>query len=464
MKKTFILFFIISSLVYSQVGWQVKNPEIYFLDNNIGWILTAVKDNKSITIKTTNAGETWEIQKIDTFKNYGLWFYNDSIGFAKYLYIHYPDINYPLYKTIDKGKTWQINPFGNYDIVDFYFFRDGNTGYGIQYLIDSTNNKKQYFSRTTNGGLTWDTLSYLGSRNYDNISLSIGWVLNHNNILLIAFSYGRPFTQTILKSKDGGYTWLSCGTLSLGDVGTGGISGLCFADTNIGYLEFHSEASNGNPDGRYKTRDGGTTWMQDSSYIGAGTLFVDSLNGFNVFDGWEGNLNKTTNKGESWNFVNKIIYSYFPFIGFSALTFLDENNGFAQKSIFEDEIHWRNEFCKTTDGGYTWSCSPIVFDTSALITAIEETHILLTEYKLEQNYPNPFNPSTKISFSLPEGGLTTIKVYDILGEEKATILNEYKQAGSYTTTFVGKNLPSGVYIYTITSGSFKQSRKMLLMK
>ncbi|HZW38974.1 MAG TPA: T9SS type A sorting domain-containing protein [Ignavibacteriaceae bacterium] len=95
---------------------------------------------------------------------------------------------------------------------------------------------------------------------------------------------------------------------------------------------------------------------------------------------------------------------------------------------------------------------------------VEDENIKVDEFFLSQNYPNPFNPSTSIKFSLPEGGITTIKVYDILGGEKATILDEYKPAGSYTATFDGKNLPSGIYIYTITSGSFKQSRKMLLMK
>ncbi|MGE5436774.1 MAG: T9SS type A sorting domain-containing protein, partial [Syntrophothermus sp.] len=86
------------------------------------------------------------------------------------------------------------------------------------------------------------------------------------------------------------------------------------------------------------------------------------------------------------------------------------------------------------------------------------------DFYLGQNYPNPFNPNTNIEFSVLTGGITTIKVYDILGEEKATILNEYKPAGSYMTSFDASNLSSGVYIYTIKSGNFKQSKKMLLMK
>ncbi|MGE5435585.1 MAG: T9SS type A sorting domain-containing protein [Syntrophothermus sp.] len=103
-------------------------------------------------------------------------------------------------------------------------------------------------------------------------------------------------------------------------------------------------------------------------------------------------------------------------------------------------------------------------DTSYYPVSVENENLPFSNYSLSQNYPNPFNPSTNIKFSLPEGGITTIKVYDILGEEKATILDEYTPSGSYSVSFKAKDLPSGVYIYTITSGSFKQSRKMLLMK
>ncbi|MGE5409979.1 MAG: N,N-dimethylformamidase beta subunit family domain-containing protein [Clostridiales bacterium] len=86
------------------------------------------------------------------------------------------------------------------------------------------------------------------------------------------------------------------------------------------------------------------------------------------------------------------------------------------------------------------------------------------KYELNVNYPNPFNPNTVIKFSLPEDNLTTLKVFDALGREVATLVNEVKQAASYEVTFNAGNLPSGLYIYRIKSGKFIESRKMLLVK
>jgi hypothetical protein len=86
------------------------------------------------------------------------------------------------------------------------------------------------------------------------------------------------------------------------------------------------------------------------------------------------------------------------------------------------------------------------------------------EYCLEQNYPNPFNPSTKISYSLSTGGNVTLKVFDILGNEIAVLVNEGKSAGKYEINFNASNLSSGVYIYTIQIANYYESRKMLLIK
>ncbi len=89
---------------------------------------------------------------------------------------------------------------------------------------------------------------------------------------------------------------------------------------------------------------------------------------------------------------------------------------------------------------------------------------LASEYKLSQNYPNPFNPSTKIDFSIPKSGHVTIKVFDIIGKEVATLINEYRNAGNHEITFNGSNLSSGMYFYRIEAGNFVQTKKMSLLK
>jgi len=87
-----------------------------------------------------------------------------------------------------------------------------------------------------------------------------------------------------------------------------------------------------------------------------------------------------------------------------------------------------------------------------------------SEYALSQNYPNPFNPTTKISFQIPELSFVTLKVYDVLGKEITTLINEEKQAGYYDIEFDASRFSSGVYFYKIQAGSFAVTKKMILMK
>jgi len=86
------------------------------------------------------------------------------------------------------------------------------------------------------------------------------------------------------------------------------------------------------------------------------------------------------------------------------------------------------------------------------------------EYSLGQNYPNPFNPITTISFSLKEAGLVQIRVYDILGNEVAALVNENQEAGNYSAKFNASRLPSGIYFYRITSGNYTATKKLILLK
>ena len=85
-------------------------------------------------------------------------------------------------------------------------------------------------------------------------------------------------------------------------------------------------------------------------------------------------------------------------------------------------------------------------------------------FGLSQNYPNPFNPSTRIDYRVAKEGLVTIKVFDILGREVATLLNEERQPGRYQIHFDGTKLASGIYVYKMSSNGFSETRKMMLMK
>jgi len=99
-----------------------------------------------------------------------------------------------------------------------------------------------------------------------------------------------------------------------------------------------------------------------------------------------------------------------------------------------------------------------------IITNVEDENELPTEFSLEQNYPNPFNPATRIKYSIPELSFVALKVYDILGSEVATLVNEEKPMGTYEITWFAESLPSGVYFYQLNAGVFINTKKMILLK
>ena len=87
-----------------------------------------------------------------------------------------------------------------------------------------------------------------------------------------------------------------------------------------------------------------------------------------------------------------------------------------------------------------------------------------TKYTLSQNYPNPFNPTTNIKYSIPQSGFVTLKVYNMLGQEVATLVNQQQNTGEYNVDFNASNLASGVYMYRIQSGNISITKKMMLLK
>lgn len=101
---------------------------------------------------------------------------------------------------------------------------------------------------------------------------------------------------------------------------------------------------------------------------------------------------------------------------------------------------------------------------SLLIATDIEENAIPTKYALNQNYPNPFNPSTVINYQLPEAGQVTLKVYDVLGNEVTTLVNEFKQAGVYNAKFSNSQLSSGIYFYKLQVGNFVSVKKMMLTK
>jgi len=104
------------------------------------------------------------------------------------------------------------------------------------------------------------------------------------------------------------------------------------------------------------------------------------------------------------------------------------------------------------------------YNTDSIFVNVDEKTLIVNDFILYQNYPNPFNPNTKITFTIPSAQFVNLKVYDILGNEIAALVNKELNAGSYIVDFNGVQLSSGIYIYKLQAGNFQKSQKMILLK
>jgi hypothetical protein len=181
------------------------------------------------------------------------------------------------------------------------------------------------------------------------------------------------------------------------------------------------------------------------------TSFNASVNGSGVLLKWE-TATEINNRGfeierSSGNNV------------FTRIGFVSGNGTSSKKHIYNFTDN------NPVEGTYYYRLRQVDFDGSYDYSKTIEVNIAVpARYELQQNYPNPFNPATTISWQVPVSGWLTLKVYDILGKEVATIVNEYRQAGRYETKFNASNIPSGIYFYRLQSGNFVQTKKMILLK
>lgn len=139
------------------------------------------------------------------------------------------------------------------------------------------------------------------------------------------------------------------------------------------------------------------------------------------------------------------------------------SNNFTLDSLSPGTTYYWRVSAKGNSG-----CSPFSnswsFTTTGSVNTDETNNVIPAEYVLYQNYPNPFNPSTIINYSIPAAGKVEIKIYDIIGNEISTLLNEFKQPGNYKINFNSNIIPSGVYFYQIKAGNFSDTKKMLLIR
>ena len=143
------------------------------------------------------------------------------------------------------------------------------------------------------------------------------------------------------------------------------------------------------------------------------------------------------------------------------------NIGFVNGNGSSSEMHYYSFSDQSVPvGKYFYRLKQMDFDGNYEYSGEVEATVteVLQDYTLQQNYPNPFNPSTKISFSIPQSGFTTLKVFDVLGNEVANIIERELNQGSYELQFNASGLSSGIYFYSLNSGEFTKTMKMILTK
>jgi photosystem II stability/assembly factor-like uncharacterized protein len=347
-----------------------------------------------------------------------------------------------ILNTIDGGDHWLNQTSGTTRDLHAVFFVNSQKGWavGTNGTVLHTNNggvdwhaqtintssliKSVYFVDDTTGWLCGDSSPSV----YKTIDGGNHWICissnerRCNSIFFINENKGWIAGPGVARTINGGETWTSCNV----DLNSHSVY---FINENAGWVV-------GSPLDAFKTTNGGTTWnpmMIESCLWLNDVFFIDQNHGWSVGDG----VFKSANGGTSWEKVHSGT-------GFSAVCFIDTCTGWV--------VGENGSILKTTTNGVSGVNENL---------HIEDNPSTLL---LMQNFPNPFNPVTMIEYSIPQRGLVTIKVYDILGKELSTLVHEEKLPGVYHTEFSGSKLSGGVYFYQLQSGNTVINNKMILMK
>ena len=463
------------------VGSSISNA--YFSNLQNGWA-----NNWDGTLyKTIDGGTSWEEKAYNCSKFYFL-NNNNSWGLFDLNRIFYSDDGWDSYDEQIQSETSEylqsitindsLNVFicGQKNIIGT---TDGGKNWTI-YFASSANQELNSITSINNnvwavGNFGQVVYSKNNGNTFENFFLPAYWLsdvyfLNENKGFIVGGNIEGEFFLT----TDGGFTWDSLETTPQSE----GFNKIKFSSDSIGFMS--------SKEGIYKSLDQGITWqLVKTGYF----LALESI-GNSI---WTASINEiifSTDLGQIWNTIE--VYELNSSVSnIESISFIDETNGWI--SVSDGRIY------KSTNGGFNWneedrlagvSLNAINFYNNNCGWAVgsggiilhygdettdlrEENYNLVDSYNLSQNYPNPFNPVTKIKYSIPQspllggdgrGGLVTLKVYDILGRDVATLVNEEKPTGEYEVEFKAANLPSGIYFYQLKAGQYSGSKKMILLK
>jgi photosystem II stability/assembly factor-like uncharacterized protein len=452
---------------------------VHFIDNNIGWVI-----GWGSILKTTNGGTDWiEQYQSPAYSLRSVHFTNGAIGCAV-------GRGGLITVSSDGGENWKDKTTTiTYNDLESTHFVDINTGWAV--------GTEGTIIKTTNAGEDWITQNSGTNEYFDDVCFvnnEIGWVVSDANY---NFEDGK-----ILKTSNGGDAWIS-------QSDTGAMS-VCFINSDIGWVvgrQFIRKTTDGGElwetqldwqDERFenvyfvdenygwvvignnpilRTTNGGTDWIFSASGLlgGKEVFFVDSMTGWFAHNG----IAKTTDGGVTFDEQ----WSPPAGGGLMSVYFTDILKGWAV-GRYGDIIH-------TTNGGNSWlsqnitsnhlfsvyfvnsdkgwivgSDGTILYTTNGGVSFVKEEEFgaIPTAFLLSQNYPNPFNSSSVIKYSIPKSSQVVIKIFDILGNEIETLVNEEKPTGTYGITWYAEGLPSGIYFYQLKACNYLETKKMMLIK
>ncbi|MBI5472969.1 MAG: T9SS type A sorting domain-containing protein [Ignavibacteriae bacterium] len=409
-----------STFAAAQSGWRALNSgatanltAVHFVDTSTGYVVGAAGTIR----KTTNGGTSWSSVSppgLTTNLN-GVYAFADSAG--RVVVVGNGGV---ILLTTNGGANWTTVTSGV--TVNLYSISFSSS-------VGISGGASQSIVRSTNAGTSWLVArsGFFGGGFWGAMMLSseIGFVGGENSIF-------QPFLG---KTTDSGANWTF--TPFYLDSNEGRVYAVEFTDVSRGYFSCSVW------DGRgaiARTTDGGITRastffpqpLYDIHFPTSGASQV----GYAVGAG--GQIVKTADAGNAWQSQSSGTSSTL-----RGVHFLDFNTGFA--------VGDGGVILKTTSGG--------------IIVGVDENDPSSPQtFALHQNYPNPFNPTTEIRYQTSEVRYVSLKVYDLLGREVATLVNEVKPPGTYTVQWDASNQASGVYFYQLRAGGFAETRKLILEK
>lgn len=418
--RFYTLFFLLSSLpVLAQNSWDPQSSGvtvsldcIKVVDQNVVW---AAGDSGKV-IRTINGGMTWTSVDGGNFGEATVWNIDALDSNNAFVTITpSPFSTTYIYRTVSGGNSWdQVFSQDGGFINDIHMI---NNVSGIAYG-DPVGGKWTVI-RTMDGGSSWNRIPTEPTPNGSEFGI-------YYNSLCVTDSLHIWFLDDhrVYRSIDGGITWSYSTTTNYFLSIWFNTNAVGMASTNVINT---SESS----------IDSGKTWNSTSS-PGPGTPYA--MAGSGTRDFWyasDGYIYHTTNNGSSWT-EEMVTFSQF----------------FAMDFVTIGNIAF----------GYVAGTNGAVARYEGTVTSINGNLQNPTKFILEQNYPNPFNPTTTINYEIPIESKVTLKIYDLLGNEIMTLVNEIKNAGRYETSFDATSLASGIYFYKLDAGNNSEIKKLILLK